>query len=55
MNWYIIIIVSLVIIALVVFLVVRNQKDEKDFEQQMNQNYRHSKDAKGDVDEEVLK
>lgn len=52
MNWYVIIIVSLIIIALLVFLVVRNRKDEKDFEQQINQDYHHTKDAEGDVDEE---
>lgn len=54
MNWYIIIIVALIVIALLVFLVVRNQKDEKDFEQQANQNYHHTKDAEGDVDEEEM-
>jgi uncharacterized membrane protein len=52
MNWYVIIIVSLIIIGLLVFLVMRNRKDEKDFEQQLNQDYHHTKDAEGDVDEE---
>lgn len=54
MNWYVIIIVGLIIIGLLVFLVLRNRKDEKDFEQQLNQDYRHTKDAEGDVDEEEM-
>ncbi len=32
MNWLIIIIVGILAIALIVFLVIGNQKDEKEFE-----------------------
>ena len=52
MNWYIIIIVGVLLIALVVFLVKRNMADEKKFEEDMNQNYPHSKDMPKDVDTE---
>jgi large-conductance mechanosensitive channel len=52
MNWFAIIAVSIIVIALVVFLIVRNIKDEKEFERKLNQDYHHSKDVEGDVDEE---
>lgn len=39
MNWTILIIFSIAIIALIIFLVVRNKKDEKDFEEQLNNDY----------------
>lgn len=32
MNWLIIIIVGILAIALIVFVVIRNQKDEQEFE-----------------------
>lgn len=52
MNWYIIIIVGILLIALVGFLVKRNMMDEKKFEEDMNQDYPHSKDTAKDVDSE---
>jgi large-conductance mechanosensitive channel len=56
MNWFAIIIVAIIVIALVTFLVVRNIKDEKDYERKVNQDYHHSKDEEGDVDaEEAVK
>lgn len=43
MNWTIIIIVGIAALGLIVFLIIRNAKDEKDFEKQANQDYpRHS-------------
>lgn len=36
MNWYILIPVGIILIGLVVFLIRRNQKDEKVFEKQLN-------------------
>ena len=39
MNWLIIIIVGILAIALIVFLVIRNQKDEKEFEKELNNDY----------------
>ncbi len=56
MNWFILIPVGAVLIALVTFLVMRNVKDEKKFEQQLNNDYPKSKEEEGDVNiEESLK
>ena len=56
MNWAILIPVGIVLIALVVFLVVRNIKDEKKFEEELNNDYRKSKDEEGDAEiDEVMK
>jgi len=50
MNWNILIPVGIVIVALIVFLVVRNMKDEKKFEEQLNNDYHKSKDEEGDAE-----
>lgn len=56
MNWTVIIIVGILLIALVVFLVWRNIKDEREVEAQLKNDYRKTKDEEGDTDtEEVMK
>ncbi len=50
MNWPVIIIVGIVLLALVIFLVRRNMKDEKEVEAQLKNDYSISKEEK--VDEE---
>jgi preprotein translocase subunit YajC len=50
MNWSLIIVFGVVTIALIVFLVVRNQKDEKEFENQLKNDYRKTKDEEGDIE-----
>lgn len=56
MNWSIIILVGVAVIALVVYLVMRNQKDEKQFEQQVKNDFPKAKDEEGDAEiDEVLK
>ena len=50
MNWPLIIIIGIAAIALIVFLVWRNVKDEKQFEDQLNQDYHKSKDEEGDAE-----
>jgi FtsZ-interacting cell division protein ZipA len=56
MNWLLVIPLGIVAIALIVFLVWRNQKDEKSFEDQLNNDYRKTKDEEGDVEmEEPMK
>ena len=50
MNWNILIPVGIVIVVLIVFLVVRNMKDEKKFEEQLNNDYHKSKDEEGDAE-----
>ena len=52
MNWPVIIIVGIALIALIVFLVRRNAKDEKEFEQQQNNDYHKTKNEEGDVEVE---
>ena len=56
MNWYILIPVGIALIALIIFLVIRNQKDEKEFEQQIDNDFHKSKDEENDIDtEEIMK
>lgn len=57
MNWYVIIIVGIVVIGLVVFTIIRNQKDKNDFVQKVNNDYPKKKEEEGDVEieEENLK
>ncbi len=57
MNWYVIIIVGIVAIGLVVFTIIRNQKDKNDFVQKVNNDYPKKKEEEGDVEikEENLK
>lgn len=56
MNWTVIIIVGIALVVLIVFLVQRNVKDEKEFEQQQNNDYHKVKDVEGDIEtEEKLK
>jgi len=50
MNWPVIIIFGAAAIALMVFLVIRNQKDESDFEHQLKNDYRKTKDEEGDIE-----
>lgn len=52
MNWPVLIIVGGALVALLIFLVIRNQKDEKTFEHQLNEDYHKSKDEEGDTDPE---
>jgi hypothetical protein len=52
MNWYILIPVGIVAIALLIFLVKRNMKDEKVFEKQLNEDYPKPKHDEEDVDAE---
>jgi FtsZ-interacting cell division protein ZipA len=56
MNWPIIILIGIAVIALIVFLVMRNQKDENQFEQQVKNDFPKAKDEEGDAEiDEVLK
>ncbi len=50
MNWPVLIIFGILAIALIVFLVVRNQKDEKVFEDQLKNDYHKTKDEEGDAE-----
>jgi septal ring-binding cell division protein DamX len=52
MNWYIIIVVGIAVLALLIFFIRRNIKDESDFEKQLKDDYPHPKHDKADVDTE---
>lgn len=39
MNWFILIPIGIAVIALIVFLIRRNQKDEKEYEEFSNNDY----------------
>jgi uncharacterized protein YoxC len=54
MNWTAFIFIAIAIIALVIFLVARNLKDKRDFENQLNNDYHKSKDQEGDEDPETI-
>lgn len=49
MNWLIIIIIGVLVVALLVFLIIRNQKDEKEFEKKLNKDYPKYKDELSDT------
>ncbi len=56
MNWPALISTGIILTALVVFLIRRNMKDEKEFEQQAKNNYNKAKDEEDDVDlDNILK
>ena len=54
MNWLILVIFGIFVIALIVFLVVRNQKDEADFVQKLNNDYPKPKSGDGDIEIDKL-
>jgi phosphate/sulfate permease len=56
MNWLVLIPVGTGAVALIVFLVIRNIKDERKFEDQLKNDYRKPKNDKGDVEiDDVMK
>ena len=50
MNWFIIIIVGILAIVLIVFLIIRNQKDKKKFERKLNNDYPKPRSEDGDIE-----
>lgn len=50
MNWLILIIFGILAIALIIFLIVRNQKDEKDFEKDLDNDFPKRKSDDEDID-----
>ena len=56
MSWAIMILFGIAAIALIIFLIIQNQKDEKRFERQLKNDYRKSKDEEGDTEiDEITK
>ncbi len=54
MNWLLLIFFGIAVVALIIFLVVRNVKDEKQFEDQLNNDYHKIKDEEADTDTEEI-
>ena len=50
MNLTLIIFVGIALIALIVFLIMRNQKDRKQLEHDLNNDYPKTKDKEGDIE-----
>jgi preprotein translocase subunit YajC len=56
MNIPVLIIFGIVIIVLIVFLLVRNQKDKKQLEEKLNNDFHKSRDEEGDIEtDEAMK
>jgi len=56
MNWSVIIPFGIAALALIIFLVVRNLRDEKDLENKIKNDYPKPRDDEGDIEiDEVLK
>lgn len=45
MNWFIIIAIGILVLALVVFMIRRNMKDEEVFEDQLKQDYHKPRES----------
>ena len=54
MNWFIIIIVSILAIALIVFLVMRDQKDEKELEEEIENDFTINNQEKEHIEVEEI-
>lgn len=54
MNWVLIIVVAILAVALIVFLVIRNQKDKKKFTDQLNNDYPKRDAEEGDIEIDEL-
>ena len=52
MNTWILVPVGILALALIIFLVWKNRRDEKKIVQQMEHDYRHPKDDEQDADPE---
>ncbi len=49
MSWIAIITGSLFIIGMVIFIIIRNQKDKHELEQKINNDYPKKRDDEGDI------
>jgi len=50
-NIFLIVIISLVLAILIIFLIIRNRKDERQLEDQLNNDYHKSKNNDADTGE----
>lgn len=54
MNWLILIPIGIALVALIIFLIKRNQKDKAAFEKQLNNDYTRPRDEEKDTDTEAV-
>jgi LPXTG-motif cell wall-anchored protein len=54
-NWPVLIIVGALLLALVIFLIVRNRKDEKSLEHKLNEDYPKPKEDEHTTDPDDVK
>jgi uncharacterized membrane protein len=54
MNWKIIIIVGILVLILVIFTIIRNQKDKKDLEKTLNNDFSKKPDQRGEIEEDFM-
>jgi len=54
MTWSAVTLVATIVTALVIFLIIRNKKDRKEFTEQLNSDYPKSKDEEGDAPAEEV-
>ena len=56
MNIPVLILVGIILVVLIIFLVIKNQKDKKLLEEKLNNDFHKSKDEEGDTEiDEVMK
>ena len=55
LNSNVLAIVAVLLLALLVFMVVKNKRDRKSFEQQMNQDYKKPKESEHGEDPDDVK
>lgn len=54
MNWLIIIVVGIFAVALIIFFVIRNQKDKRQFIDELNNDYPRRDAEEGDIEIDEL-
>jgi len=52
-NLLVYVILAIAIIALLFFVIRKNNKDRKELEQQLNEDYKKTKDEEGDIDADI--
>jgi hypothetical protein len=50
MNWQLLVIFGIAVLALLIFLIAKNLKDKRELENKIKQDYKKSKDEEGDID-----
>lgn len=54
MNWFIVSVVVLVAIVIVVFTIIRNNKDKENLEQKLNNDFPKKTDQRGEIEEDFM-